>query len=189
MKMMTRLLNPLTCAFVLLAGCASNIAVFDKGPVRAFGTGQKPQLVFDQIWVFPNDGRQGELPKLFIKLDADSQPVPIDQLTWKFASTHLPPFVPPTSSWPPRFQPSHSPESQIAPAMVDQYSGNGYHMRFKEGHLACLVMTLPAVIASDEHGPFYEMPLSMDQMIEVFGEPDQLWWYWEYSNACGWGRF
>ncbi|UZD65753.1 hypothetical protein [Marinobacter sp. AN1] len=155
----------------LLTGCA-NVSRFEKGPLVAHGEeidGSGEPLYYV---VGIDLGKAGDSRPLeaLLRLSPDSPPVSIGALRPQQVARYLPPFVPPPQ-WPDSWK-QKSREN-------DAYTGGGFHIVFREGRLLsvgicshCAGQREEPVVGTPDGQHWYALPLTRQQVIDVFGHPD-----------------
>lgn len=160
-------------AMLLVSGCA-NVSRYQSGSVVAYGErldGAAEPLYYairlDQDGVI--DAHAGGV---LLKLAAEAEPVAISALTPELVAQFLPAFEPPPQ-WPRHLQEKARRD--------DAYAGGGFHIRFSAGRLQsvgicshCEGRIEAPVVGSRETGVLYRLPLTRQQLVDVFGEPERL---------------
>lgn len=108
-----------------------------------------------------------------VKLAPEATSVSVAELTPAFTARYLEPFVPPRQ-WP---------EQWKAKAMEEEsYSGGGFHVRFRDNRLISIGMCSHCegvrehpTLGVPNGDAFYSLPLTRQQMLEVFGAPERLY--------------
>ena len=162
----------LTALFI--AGCA-NTYRYEKKDLVAFGgiingTGS-PQYYLIRINV--EDENNTPLPKFLVMLSSDAEPVLLSNLKPDYVSMHLPSFVPP-KQWPKKLKDKA--------LLYQSYEGNGFYISFREDRLSsfgacsnCGGMKHSPIIGKADGSVFHKLPLTYDQVLDVFGDPDRLY--------------
>lgn len=158
----------------LLPACA-NVSRFQKNSLAAFGElldGSHEPLYY-LIRIDINKSADARVMSSLLKLSPDSPPVALEELSPAFVAGYLSPFAPP-SQWP---------ESWEQKAMEDDiYAGGGFNISFKEGQLQfvgicshCAGGREYPIVGTPDRQNFYMLPLTENQVIEVFGPPDRIY--------------
>ncbi|MEW6125345.1 MAG: hypothetical protein AB1698_22280 [Pseudomonadota bacterium] len=161
-----------------LAACAG-VPRLDKGPVTAYGQGDEAPR-YDSIGIDLRRAPEALPPDGCIQLAPTAAPIRIRELTPEYVRQFLPRFAFPRY-WPETWR-------QKA-ALREEYQGNGYFVSFEQGRLVSLSLgmkeidplvphprpTLPALIGPADCSRLHTLPISQEQFIEIFGEPDRTW--------------
>ncbi|KAA1173836.1 hypothetical protein FWJ25_10480 [Marinobacter salinexigens] len=170
---MGRILITLLLA-ALVAGCA-NVSRFERGALVAFGEvlGDSPEPLYYLISIDLTKATDDHILEARLQLAPDTESIPLSQLGPEIVASYLPPFVPPTE-WPEALRRRAEED--------DGYSGGGFSIRFRDGILLsvgacshCAAGRASPVIVSPDQLHYYPLPLTFDQITEVFGEPDRVY--------------
>lgn len=158
---------------IMLPGCA-NVSRFEKNNLVAFGErlegSQEPLYYLVRIDVQKSDDARVMSSRL--KLSPDSPPLTLEELRPAAVADFLSPFTPPPQ-WPDTWKQKANAE--------DVYAGNGFHIRFEGGQLLsvgicshCAGGREQPMVGTPDGQHFYTLPLTEQQVIEVFGAPDRI---------------
>ncbi len=107
-----------------------------------------------------------------VKLSPDNPPITLRELSPELVARYLPPFTPP-SQWPDTWKQKAKEE--------DVYTGKGFNIRFKNGKLLSIGICSHCdgrreypIVGTLDGQHFYTLPLTEQQVIEVFGPPDRI---------------
>jgi hypothetical protein len=162
----------LTALFV--AGCA-NTYRYEKKDLVAFGgimnESDSPRYYLIRINVEDEDNPT--LPNFMVMLSPDAEPVLLKNLKPDYVSMHLPLFVPP-KQWPKKLKDKA--------LLYQSYEGNGFYISFREDRLtsfgacsSCGGMKHSPIVGKADGSVFHKLPLTYDQLLEIFGDPDRLY--------------
>ena len=116
---------------------------------------------------------ENHLGSFYLKLSPECPPITLTELRPELVSQYLHSFIPPPQ-WPDRMK------QKIKGQNI--YSENGFHISFKNGKL--LYMGICSHCADENESPvvgtldrehFYTLPLTDQQVIEVFGTPKRIY--------------
>lgn len=164
----------LTLLALILSACA-NVSRFEKNSLVAFGQllDASNEPLYYLIRVDLKKPVDSHIMSSQLKLSPDSPPVAIGEMSPEFVASYLPPFIPP-SQWPDSWK-LKAKEEQV-------YAGNGFNIAFKEGQLVFFgICSLCAgekeypIVGTPDRQHFYTLPLTLRQVIEVFGSPDRIY--------------
>ena len=157
-----------------LSACA-NVSRFENDALVAYGeqlNGARETLYYS---IFVDGGRvvDTHIMDVFLKLTPDASPLPLSELRPELVAKYLPPFIPPPQ-WPEHWKNKAKEE--------DAYSGGGFHIKFNNSRLLSLGICShcfggrehPIIGTPDGH-TFYSLPLTEQQLIEVFGPPNRIY--------------
>ncbi|WP_036192140.1 hypothetical protein [Marinobacterium lacunae] len=164
----------LTLLALLLSACA-NVSRFEKNSLVAFGelldTSNEP--LYYLIRIDLKKSVDSRIMSSQLKLTPESPPIAIGEIQPEFVASYLPPFIPPPQ-WPDAWK-LKAKEEQV-------YAGNGFNIVFKEGQLVfigiCSLCTggrEDPIVGAPDRQQFYRLPLTLRQVIEVFGNPDRIY--------------
>jgi hypothetical protein len=135
------------------------------------GGARNREPLFSSIWLTPRETPEEGFARYFVTLSPETAPVRLDQLTERIVAQHMIPYR------------RGNLGNEFSAVVIKLYRGGGYEARFQGSRLvffgicsACNDGSFHPVIAVHENGPFYTLPLTTSQMIEIFGLPDQLHW-------------
>ncbi|MDG6774002.1 hypothetical protein QCB45_06635 [Thiomicrorhabdus sp. ZW0627] len=158
----------------LMSGCA-NVSRYQKSDIVAFGENlnQSKQPLYYLIRLNAKDGSEIHSPDFLIKFTDEAPPVPFKNLTPELVAKYLPPFVPPPQ-WPQYIREK---------ALRDQgFQGNGFYVAFRQNQFlafsACSLCggkDYSPVVGKSDGSAFYPLPLTLEQLTDVFGKPDRLY--------------
>lgn len=107
-----------------------------------------------------------------VKFSPEAPPMPIAELRPQEVARYLLPFSPPPQ-WPDYFK-------QKAKA-YDEYHGGGFYVAFKDDRLVSLGICSHCgegreapIVGTPDGRHFYPLPLTEQQVTEVFGSPDRI---------------
>jgi hypothetical protein len=158
----------------LISGCA-NVSRYQKNDIVAFGEkiNQSKQPLYYLIRLNSKKENETNSPDFLIKFSNDAPPVHFKNLTPELVYKYLSPFVPP-SQWP-----QHIREK----ALRDQgFQGNGFYIAFRQNRF--LAFSACSLCGGKQHSPvvgksdgsaFYSLPLTFEQLTDIFGKPDRLY--------------
>jgi len=157
-----------------LSACA-NVSRFEKDALVAHGeelNGANGPLYYS-IFVDGSRAVDARILNVYLKLRPDAAPLMLSEMRPDIVAKYLPMFIPPPN-WPEQWKKKANEE--------DAYSGGGFHIKFKNGSLLSVGICShcaggrehPVVGTPDGHS-FYSLPLTEQQLIEVFGKPDRLY--------------
>jgi len=162
---------------ILLAGILSacaNVSRFEKNGLVAYGeqlNGASERLYY--LILVEGNALDSDTMSVQIKLTPETSPVSVSELSPAFAGKYLQPFTPP-SQWPEQWKKKAGQE--------DSYTGGGFNIRFKDNHLVslgicshCAGIREHPIIGRPDGEVFYSLPLTEQQMIEVFGNPKRIY--------------
>lgn len=159
---------------VTLSGCA-NVSRFEKDSLVAHGElldGSQEPLYYS-IQVDLKQSVDARTISSLLKLSSDSPPIAIKQLRPELVSRYLPPFIPPPQ-WPEAWKQKAKED--------DAYTGNGFYIRFKDGQLLsvgicshCAGGRENPIVGTPDGQHFYMLPLTEQQVTDVFGSPDRIY--------------
>jgi hypothetical protein len=163
---------------ILLAGTLSacaNVYRFEKSSLVAHGEilERSDEPLYYSIQIDLKQPIDTQITNILLKLSTDSPPIAITQLRSDLVSRYLSPFIPPPQ-WPETWK--KKAEKEVA------YTGNGFYMRFREDQLQavgicshCAGERAHPVIGTSDGRHFYALPLTIQQLTEVFGSPDRIY--------------
>ncbi len=163
---------------MLLAGTLSacaHVSRFEKDALVAHGevlNGATEPLYYS-IYVDCSRAVDTCILNASLKLTPDAEPLTLLQMRPDLVARYLSIFIPP-ANWPQQWKEKAKDE--------DAYAGGGFHIRFKNGSLLSVGICShcaggrehPVVGTPDGHR-FYSLPLTEQQLTEVFGKPDRLY--------------
>lgn len=160
---------------LFVSGCA-NTSKFVKAPLTAYGTkgtdGNETVRYF-MLGIDLKKYPEEPLPPFQVELSPGSIPIQSLELTVEKTAMYLPPFVPPPQ-WP---------EHWKEEARKDRsFEGNGIYISFREGKLIyfgictnCGGKHFTPRIGDADGNALYPMPLTLEQISDIFGPPDRLY--------------
>jgi len=158
----------------MLMSCA-NVWRFEKNALVAHGqklNGSKEPLYY-AISIDMTKSVDEPAKNFLLKLNPDSPPISFNQLNPELVVLYLPPFTPPPQ-WPDRWKQKVK-EEQV-------FSGGGFHISFKNGQLLfvdicshCSNGRESPVVGTMDGQHFYALPLTEQQVVEVFGSPKRIY--------------
>ena len=163
---------------VLLAGtvsaCAS-VSRFEKDAVTAHGEkldGSRESLYYS-IFIDLSNAVDSSTLNIPLKLRPDAPSMPLSELRPEVVAKYLPRFTPPPQ-WPEKWKKKAREQ--------DAYTGGGFHIVFKKNRVVSIGMCShcagarehPVIGTPDGHA-FYALPLTEQQLIEVFGQPKRIY--------------
>ncbi len=169
-----RLILSLILLTSTLSACA-NVSRFEKSSLVAFGEllENSHQPLYYLIRIDSKKSVDERTMAALVKLAPDSPPVPIDALRPEFVAGYLSPFTPPPQ-WPDAWK-QKAQEDEV-------YAGSGFHIGFKDGTLTyfgicshCAGGREYPVVGTPDGQNFYPLPLTEEQVIEIFGSPDRVY--------------
>ena len=161
--------------FAAIFSACANVSRFQKDSLTAhgelFGGSKEPLYYSIRIDIASS---ADERPMSFLmKLSPDSPPIASNRLYPELVARYLPPFTPP-SQWPDTWKQKAKEE--------DIYSGNGFDIIFKNGKLLsigicshCAGRREYPIVGSQDGKHFYTLPLTEQEVTEVFGSPDRIY--------------
>jgi len=170
---MRRISIGIFCA-ILLSSC-SNVLRFEKDNVVAFGEklNGSPEPLYYLIRIDMTESIDNQLESFLLKLSPDAQPISVKELHPELVSRYLQTFIPPPQ-WP-----------DIVKEKIkdlDIYEKNGFNVSFKNGQLYsvsicshCANGKESPVVGTPNGEHFYTLPLTEQQITEVFGSPDRVY--------------
>jgi len=158
----------------MLSACA-NVSRFEKGSLVAFGQNldESSEPLYYLIRLDLKKSVDPHIMGSLLKLSPDSPPIAVDELRPNVVARYLPPFTPP-EEWP-EFLKQKAKDDVV-------YAGNGFHIRFEEdlpvyvgicSH--CYNRRENPTVGTPNGQNFYVLPLTEQQVIEVFGSPDRIY--------------
>lgn len=157
-----------------MSGCA-NVSRFEKGALVAHGEqlDGATEMLYYTISINTDRGVDAQIMNVSLKLTPDSTPIPLSELNPETVSRYLPRFIPP-QQWPELWKKKE--------AEYETYAGSGFHIKFDHGRLIYIGICshcfggreYPIVGVPDGHA-FYSLPLTVQQLIEVFGVPSRVY--------------
>jgi len=158
----------------ILSAC-TNVSRFEKNSLVAHGElldGSNEYLYYS-IWIDLEKTVDARTMSSLMKLSPDSPHIALNELRTEFVARYLSPFTPPPQ-WP---------ETWKQKAKEDEvYAGGGFNIRFKEKQLLsvgicshCAGGREYPIVGTPDGNNFYTLPLTKEQVIEVFGAPDRIY--------------
>lgn len=158
----------------ILSACA-NVSRFEKDAFVAHGEilNGTPEVLYYSIFIESDGTVDAYKADILLKLTADATPLSLSKLRPESVARYLPRFTPPPQ-WP---------EQWKKKAMeAETYSGGGFHITFKNGRLVSLGICShcsegrehPVIGTADGH-LFYSLPLTEQQLEDLFGPPDRIY--------------
>ncbi|WP_291012827.1 hypothetical protein [Hydrogenophaga sp.] len=165
----------ISCVIGMLLACAG-VSRFEKGVIVAHGErleGASEVLYYlISIDLGQDDAADQEVVRVRLKLAADAPMLPLSALRPEVVAKYLPRFVAP-SQWPASWRKKAEDD--------DAYAGGGFYLRFEKGRLVSVSICShcsggrESPVVGAAHGPSpFKLPLSISQLVEVFGSPDRL---------------
>lgn len=163
---------------MLLAGtvsaCAS-VSRFEKDAVTAHGEkidGSREPLYYS-ILIDLGNAIDSSTLNIQLKLRPDAPPIPLSELHPEVVAKYLPRFTLPPQ-WPEKWKKKAREQ--------DAYTGGGFHIIFKKNSIISIGICShcaggrehPTIGTPDGHA-FYALPLTEQQLIEVFGPPKRIY--------------
>ena len=167
------LLIPCLCS---LAACNS-IPRLEKEGIIAYGY-QNGAPMYDSISIKIEKVPGKVVPLFCVQLSPSADPLRSDQLTELTVSKYLPEFE----------IPKYWPQTWKLKALENQdFAGNGFYISFNNGNIQFLGMgtreqdpdepitkpVSPAKIGPADCLSIYTLPLTREQFVEIFGQPDR----------------
>ena len=158
----------------ILPACA-NVSRFEVGTLVAHGeqlNGSHEPLYYS---IFVDGSRKADdrIMGVLLKLTPDANPLKLSELNPELVAKFLPKFVPPPQ-WPEHWKKKAKEE--------DAYSGGGFHIKFKNGRLNsvgicshCAEGLEHPIVGTGDGKVFYSLPLTEQQLIDVFGQPGRVY--------------
>ena len=161
---------------VLFVGGCANTSKFIKEPLIAYGmkgTDGNDTVRYFMLRIDLKKYPDNPLPPFLIELTPGAAPIQFIELTAEKTAMYLPSFVPPPQ-WPDHWK---------AEARKEQsFEGNGIYISFKEGKLIyfgictdCGGKHFAPRIGGATGNALYPMPLTLEQLSEIFGPPEKLY--------------
>ena len=158
----------------MLSSCA-NVLRFEKDNVVAFGEklNGSPEPLYYLIRIDMTKSVENQLGSFLLKLSPDAQLIAVTELHPELVAQYLQSFIPPPQ-WP------NIMKEKIK--VQDIYEGNGFNINFKNGQL--LSISICSHCANGKERPvvgtidgqhLYVLPLTEQQLIEVFGSPKRIY--------------
>ena len=170
---MYRLSIVLFCT-VMLSSCA-NVFRYERDALVAHGqrlNGSKVPLYY-AISLDMTKSVDESAKNFLLKLTPDNPPISLKELNPELVARYLPPFTPPPQ-WPDKWK-QKAKEEEI-------FAGGGFHIRFKNGQLLfvdicshCANGRENPVVGTPDGQHFYTLPLTEQQVVEVFGSPKRIY--------------
>jgi len=158
----------------ILTGCA-NVSRFEVGTLVAHGeqlNGSHEPLYYS-ISIDVSGEVDHRIMGVLLKLTPDANPLKLSELSPELVANFLPKFIPPPQ-WPEQWKKKAKEE--------DAYSGGGFHIKFKKGRLKsvgicshCSGGLEHPIIGTGDGKAFYSLPLTEQQLIDVFGQPSRVY--------------
>jgi hypothetical protein len=157
-----------------LLACA-NVSRFEKDSLVAYGEhlNGAPEVLYYSIFV--ETDRMVDIHKMdiLLKLAPEATPLLLSELSPESVARYLPRFIPPPQ-WP-----EHWKEKAME---TEAYSGRGFHITFNNGRLLSLGICShcsggrehPVIGTPDGHA-FYSLPLTDQQLKNIFGPPNRVY--------------
>jgi hypothetical protein len=166
------------CVVMVLSGILSacmNVSRFEKGALVAHGEhlNNSPEVLYYSI-VIDSDGKLDlRTMDIFLKLTPDATPLLLSELRPDSVARYLPRFTSP-QQWPERWK-------QRA-METEAYSGGGFHITFSNGQVVylgicshCFGGREHPIIGTPDGHTFYSLPLTEQQLEDVFGPPSRIY--------------
>ncbi len=173
---MCRIFPFLIFSLLSLVAC-SNVPRMEKPGIVAYGF-KNGEPLYDNISVDVEKSPGKVIPLFCVKLSSTAEPLRTDQLTESTVSEHLPEFQ----------IPEYWPDLWKKKALENKdFEGNGFYILFKNGSLKSLGMgtrqsdpiepitkpVSPARIGPADCRTLYTLPITREQFVEIFGEPNR----------------
>jgi len=158
----------------ILSACA-NVSRFERNSLVAHGElldgSHEPR--YYKIWIDMRKSVDARTMSSLLKLSPNSPPFALNKLSAELVAHYLPPFSPPPQ-WPDTLK-----QKAIE---YDTYAGGGFNITFKEGQLIsvgicshCNEGRKNPIVGTPDGQHFYMLPLTEQQLIEVFGSPNRVY--------------
>jgi hypothetical protein len=157
-----------------LSACA-NVSRFESGALVAHGEhlNGASEILYYSIFIESGGRADVHMKDIYLKLTPDATPLLLSELRPGSVSRYLPRFNPPPQ-WP---------ENLKEKAMeTEAYSGGGFHITFNNGRLLsvgicshCSEGREHPIIGTPDGNRFYSLPLTEQQLKDVFGMPDRVY--------------
>lgn len=161
-------------AALAISGCA-NVSRYEAGPVVAFGQpleGTDEPLYF-LIRIKGDVQGVAQASGVLLQLAPDTPAVALSALAPELVARYLPAFEPPPQ-WPEQWKARAREKTTFA--------GGGFHISFSNGRAEyvgicshCAGKVERPVVGSGNTNTFYTLPLTAQQLFEVFGQPARLY--------------
>lgn len=158
---------------ILLSACA-NVSRFKKNSLVAHAEiidGSRVPLYY-KIWIDFKNPVDTQTRNFLLKLSLNSPPLALGELRPEIVAHYLPHFIPPPQ-WPDAWKQKTKD--------YDTYAGGGFHITFKDGNLLsvgicshCSGGRKNPIIGTPNGQNFYTLPITEQQIIEIFGSPDSI---------------
>lgn len=157
-----------------LSGCA-NVSRFEKDGLVAHGEpiNGASETLYYTIFIEIDKVVDDQIMQAFLKLTPEATPILLAELNPESAARYLPRFVPPPQ-WPEHWKKKAEED--------EAYAGGGFHIVFRNGRFMSIGICshcsegreYPA-IGIPGGNAFYSLPLTKQQLIDVFGSPSRLY--------------
>ncbi|WP_339800438.1 hypothetical protein [uncultured Marinobacter sp.] len=158
----------------ILAGCA-NVSRFEKDALVAHGEhlNNAPETLYYTLFIEIGRVTDANIMKVLVKLTPDAPPILLSEVKPESVARYLPRFVPPPQ-WPEHLK-KKATEYQA-------YVGGGFHITFDDGRFISIGICSHCsggreypVIGTPNGNDFYTLPLTEQQLIDVFGSPGRVY--------------
>lgn len=158
----------------ILAGCA-NVSRFEKDALVAHGEhlNGSPETLYYTLFIESDRVADANIMKVFLKLTPDAAPILLSEMKPESVAKYLPRFIPPPQ-WPEHWKKKAT--------EYEAYVGGGFHITFDHGRFISIGICshcsggreYPIIGAPNGH-EFYTLPLTEQQLIDVFGSPSRVY--------------
>jgi hypothetical protein len=157
-----------------LSACA-NISRFEKGSLVAYGEhlDGAPEMLYYSIYIRSGTVDDIHTIDILLKLTPEAPPLLLSELLPESVGRYLPRFLPPPQ-WPEHWREKAK--------ETEAYSGGGFHITFDSGRLLsvgicshCSGVNEHPVIGTPDGHNFYSLPLTKQQMKDIFGLPSRVY--------------
>ena len=161
--------------FTAVIWSCANVFRYERNAIIAHGEvlNASKEPLYYSIWIDLTKSINEGTMDIRLKLTAESPPVSLRELNPKLVAQYLSPFTPPPQ-WPNRLK-QKAKEEEI-------FAGGGIQIKFKNGQL--LFVDICSHCANGRENPvvgtpngqhFYNLPLTEQQIIEIFGSPKRIY--------------
>jgi len=169
----------LAAILILVFSACSNAFKFTKDPLFAWGQkfNNDEYVSYYSISIdFDKSGFE-ELPSLIVKLPGDTRIKKLDELTPEYVDQYLQAYKPP-EEWPEYVKL----ETLERLSGYEVYKSDGVYLSFKDNNISFVGLcthcegkiSSSAMIGNASTGTLYQLPLTEQQMIEIFGDPESV---------------
>jgi len=158
----------------ILSACA-NVSRFEKGALVAYGEhlNNAAEVFYYLIRIKSDRVVDVHMMDILLKLTPEATPLLLSELRPEFVARYLPRFTPP-KEWPEHWK--------MQAMEIEAYSGGGFHITFRDGQVVYLGICSHCsggrenpIIGTPDGDKFYSLPLTEQQLKDVFGPPSRVY--------------